>query len=94
MTYHDIGSESCALFISSVASATLPRPGKTTFHVPFAARTRRTWCCINSWSFGTSASFARLPNSELVKRSRVKVGGILMVSTGAGESADGGVIVT
>lgn len=69
----------------------LLKPGKTTFQVPRAARIRRTWCWMSSCNFGTLASFARLPIKEVVVRSRVKTGGILIVIVGATEVVSGGV---
>ena len=68
-------------------------PGSGIFHVALAARIRRSWCWISSCSFGTLASFARLPIKEVVMSSRVKSGDMLTVSTGVGEVGNGGVIV-
>jgi len=48
---------------------------------------------MSSCSFGTLASFARLPMSEVVVRSRIKFGGILITSTGTEEAGDGGVMI-
>lgn len=69
------------------------KPGSTTFHVPRAARIRRTWCWISSCSFGTLASLARLPINDVVVRSSVKLGEMLKVNTGVRESGGGGDMV-
>jgi len=47
---------------------------------------------MSSCNFGTLASFARLPMSDVVVRSRVKSGGMLMVNTGTAEVGVGGII--
>jgi len=48
---------------------------------------------MSSCNFGTLASFARLPMSDVVVRSSVKSGSMPMVSTGTGEVGVGGVIM-
>jgi len=47
---------------------------------------------MSSCNFGTLASFARLPMSDVVVRSSVKSGGMLMVSMGVVEPGVGGVM--
>ena len=47
---------------------------------------------MSSCNFGTLASFARLPIRDVVVRSSVKSGGMLMVRTGTTEVGVGGVI--
>ena len=49
---------------------------------------------MSSCSFGTSASLARLPKRDVVLRSRVKLGGIVIVRAGAGELGVGGDTIT
>lgn len=83
-----------SLFASFRASDMVDRPGRATVHVACMARTRRTWCCMSSCNFGTLASFARLPISEVVVRFRMKFGDMLMVNTGTDEVGDGGVMIT
>ena len=49
---------------------------------------------MSSWSFGTSASFARLPNSEVVFKfnvNSVSGDGRVIVTVGCGECGCGGV---
>jgi len=87
----DSAASVISFFAACFASWT-ENPGKTTFQVPLAARTRCTWCCIRSCSLGTLASFARLPMRETVVRSRVNVGDMAKVSVGAGEFCSGGVM--
>lgn len=65
-------------------------PGNATFHVARAARTRRTWCWMSSCSLGTLANLARLPISDVVVRSRTKLGEIVRVSDGIESFAEGG----
>lgn len=72
------------------ASGTAAKPGSTIFHVARAARTLLTWCWISSCNLGTLASFARLPISDVVVRSRTKFGAIVNVRTGATEVGEGG----
>ena len=57
-----------------------------------SATARLIWCCINSCSLGTSASLAREPMSEVVRKFSVKpFAGMLIVSVGSFEDATGGV---
>jgi len=72
------------------ATGVVASPGSNTFHVARAARTRLTRCWISSCSFGTLASLARLPISEVVVRSRTKFGEIVNESTGVADVVDGG----
>jgi hypothetical protein len=75
------------------ASSAVISPGKGISHIVFAARIRRTWCCIISCSFGRLASLARLPIRDVEMRSSVKSGDMLIASTGAGEAGKGGMMV-
>jgi hypothetical protein len=92
--YNQYCPSCCSRLTSSLTAATLARPGSTTFHVPRAASARRTVLCTSSCSFGTSASFARLPSSDVVFSSSVKVGGMCSARLGAGVPAAGGVTTT
>lgn len=84
-------SYDCFVFLLSFTTSGRPdNPGNATFHVARAARTRRTWCWMSSCSFGTLANLARLPISDVVVRSRTKLGEIVRVSDGVESVAEGG----
>lgn len=96
LTYQGQGCITSAIsfFISlTMGPATCLRPGKGMGHFAREAKTRRTWCCISSCSFGTLANLARLPISDVVVRSSVKFGENEMSNSGTGEVGEGGVIV-